>query len=86
MTFDAEAVRLGGDGTGIAEPGDEHRHALLERHVDPALDLVGELLDLVAGRADGREEHVDAEWPVGRDRATRRISSRRYPGCRAPRR
>ena len=62
--FHAEPVGLGGDGAGVPEAGDEHRHALLEGDVGPALDLVGELLRLFAHGADRREEDVDAEGLV----------------------
>src|SRR5215469_841740 len=61
----AELVGLRRDGTEIAEPGHQHRHALLQGHVDPALDLVRELLHLVAGGADDGEEHVHPEGLIG---------------------
>src|SRR5215470_15316699 len=61
----AEPVSLRGDGAGIAEPGHEHRDPLLERDVDPSLDLVRELLDLVAGGPDRGEQHVHAKGLVG---------------------
>ena len=86
MTFMPELVRLGGDGSGIAEPGDEHGHALLEGDVDPSLDLVGELLHLVARGADGREEHVDPEGPVGASAHAADLVRGDTRGCRGRRR
>ena len=61
----AEPVGLGGDGSRIAEAGDEHGHALLEGDVDPSFNLVGELLHLVPRGTDGGEEHVHPEGLVG---------------------
>src|SRR5215470_16050047 len=61
----AEPVSLRGDGAGIAEPGHEYRDPLLERDVDPSLDLVRELLYLVAGGPDRGEQHVHAKGLVG---------------------
>src|SRR6266851_3544846 len=75
----AEAVRLRGERPRVAEPRDQHRHALLERHVAPAADCVGERLRLPTAGPDGGEEDVDAAGPIGQ-LPSRRISSRRSAG------
>ena len=63
--LDAEPMRLGGQRPRRPQAGHDHRHALVEAHVDPAAHAVGELLDLGARAADGREQDVHAEGPVG---------------------
>jgi len=61
----AEPVRLRGNWARTAQPSHQYGRALLQSDVDPALDLIGELLHLVARGADGGEEHVHPEGLIG---------------------